>query len=148
MIGKCCHCRLKRVRQATFSFTLLFLAQVTFSPGILEFPLSPFAAQAAPPSLLFDPPSFDILPFFNMHYINLALALSAAVLVSAHPAKVKKNPICGNNDKNRPGLTAGGPGGLYWMSNEPNGNFIFTANIDAEGTTVRLGGKSNRGNYH
>ncbi|KAF8208222.1 hypothetical protein K438DRAFT_1713053 [Mycena galopus ATCC 62051] len=36
-------------------------------------------------------------------------------------------------DKNRPGLTAGGPGGIYWMSNEPNGNFVFSANLDANG---------------
>ncbi|KAF7343437.1 hypothetical protein MVEN_01776400 [Mycena venus] len=68
-----------------------------------------------------------------MHCITLALALSAAALVSAAPANAKQNPICNTQDKNRPGLTAGGPGGIYWMSNEPNGNFVFTANIDANG---------------
>ncbi|KAJ6588368.1 hypothetical protein B0H19DRAFT_922579 [Mycena capillaripes] len=55
------------------------------------------------------------------------------MLVSAAPANVKQNPICNTPDKNRPGLTAGGPGGIYWMSNEPNGNFVFTANLDANG---------------
>ncbi|KAJ7698145.1 hypothetical protein B0H17DRAFT_1051234 [Mycena rosella] len=68
-----------------------------------------------------------------MHCINFALALSAAVLVSAAPTNSKQNPICNNQDNNRPGLTAGGPGGIYWMSNEPNGNFLLTANIDANG---------------
>ncbi|KAJ7097198.1 hypothetical protein B0H15DRAFT_902565 [Mycena belliarum] len=71
-----------------------------------------------------------------MHYINLALALSAAALTSAVPSNAKQNPICSGTDKNRPGLTAGGPGGLYWMSNEPNGNFLFTANIDADGKVL------------
>ncbi|KAJ7464349.1 hypothetical protein FB451DRAFT_1138749 [Mycena latifolia] len=70
-----------------------------------------------------------------MHCINLVLALSAAVLVSAAPAN-KQNPICANQDKNRPGLTAGGPGGIYWMSNEPNGNFLFTANLDNNGNML------------
>ncbi|KAJ6513506.1 hypothetical protein DFH09DRAFT_1049388 [Mycena vulgaris] len=68
-----------------------------------------------------------------MYCISFVLALSAAALVSAAPANAKQNPICNNADKNRPGLTAGGPGGIYWMSNEPNGNFLFTANIDADG---------------
>ncbi|KAJ7337356.1 hypothetical protein DFH08DRAFT_876586 [Mycena albidolilacea] len=68
-----------------------------------------------------------------MHCINIALALSAAMLVSAAPANVKQNPICNTQDKNRPGLTAQGPGGIYWMSNEPTGNFVFTANLDANG---------------
>ncbi|KAJ7147475.1 hypothetical protein C8R43DRAFT_531093 [Mycena crocata] len=66
-----------------------------------------------------------------MYCINFILALSAAVLVSAAPTN-QQNPIC-KTDKNRPGLSAGGPGGLYWMSNEPNGNFIFTANLDGDG---------------
>ncbi|KAJ7103801.1 hypothetical protein C8R44DRAFT_887318 [Mycena epipterygia] len=60
------------------------------------------------------------------------MALSAAALVSAAPS-AKQNPICNTPDKNRPGLNAGGPGGIYWMSNEPNGNFLFTANLDADG---------------
>ncbi|KAJ7066459.1 hypothetical protein C8F01DRAFT_1248474 [Mycena amicta] len=69
-----------------------------------------------------------------MHGFTLALAaLSAAVVVSAAPSNVKQNPICSGTDKNRPGLTAGGPGGIYWMSNEPNGNFVFTANLDSSG---------------
>jgi len=68
-----------------------------------------------------------------MHCISFVLALSAAALVSAAPPSVKQNPICNTPDKNRPGLTAGGPGGIYWMSNEPNGNFLFTANLDANG---------------
>ncbi|KAK7019830.1 hypothetical protein R3P38DRAFT_2970367 [Favolaschia claudopus] len=68
-----------------------------------------------------------------MHCISLALALSAAALVSAAPANAKQNPICNTQDKNRPGLNAGGPAGLYWMSNEPNGNFVFTANLDNDG---------------
>ncbi|KAJ7164914.1 hypothetical protein C8R46DRAFT_1097598 [Mycena filopes] len=68
-----------------------------------------------------------------MHCINFALALSAAFLVSAAPASQKQNPICNGQDKNRPGLTAGGPGGIYFMSNEPNGNFVITANLDNDG---------------
>ncbi|KAJ6511270.1 hypothetical protein C8R47DRAFT_1182314 [Mycena vitilis] len=68
-----------------------------------------------------------------MYCINFVLALSTAMLVSAAPANVKQNPVCNTADKNRPGLTAGGPGGIYWMSNEPNGNFVFTANLDGNG---------------
>ncbi|KAJ6463913.1 hypothetical protein C8R45DRAFT_503229 [Mycena sanguinolenta] len=71
-----------------------------------------------------------------MYCINLALALSAAALVSAAPTNVKQNPICNTPDKNRPGLTAGGPGGIYWMSNEPNGNFVFSANLDSNGNML------------
>ncbi|KAF7303514.1 hypothetical protein MIND_00580500 [Mycena indigotica] len=69
-----------------------------------------------------------------MLYSTLALTL-AATLVAAAPA-AQQNPICKGTDKNRPGLTAKGPGGLYWMSNEPNGNFVFTANIDADGNVL------------
>lgn len=66
-----------------------------------------------------------------MHCINIALALSAAMLVSAAPANVKQNPICNTQDKNRPGLTAQGPGGIYCML-RPTISFHFVDAIDRD----------------